>query len=104
VPEWSNGAVSKTVEPLWGSEGSNPSLSANLYSETTAWIRGTKGCALLIKRCLALLNYPQRQVFRGAAQRLVERDMGIEPVALNLDYGEIDRQQRALRVDLFEVG
>lgn len=23
-----NGAVSKTVEPLWGSEGSNPSLSA----------------------------------------------------------------------------
>ena len=29
LPEWSNGAVSKTVDLLCGSEGSNPSLSAN---------------------------------------------------------------------------
>ena len=28
MPEWSNGAVSKTVELLVGSGGSNPSLSA----------------------------------------------------------------------------
>ena len=28
MPEWLNGAVSKTVEPLAGSLGSNPSLSA----------------------------------------------------------------------------
>jgi hypothetical protein len=28
VPEWFNGAVSKTVVPLSGTEGSNPSLSA----------------------------------------------------------------------------
>ena len=28
VPERSIGAVSKTVVPLWGTEGSNPSLSA----------------------------------------------------------------------------
>ena len=30
VPEWSNGTVSKTVEPLKGSQGSNPCLSATL--------------------------------------------------------------------------
>ncbi len=28
MPEWSIGAVSKTVDPLWGSQGSNPCLSA----------------------------------------------------------------------------
>jgi hypothetical protein len=36
VPEWLNGAVSKTVERFSRSEGSNPSLSANvlcLYTE-----------------------------------------------------------------------
>jgi hypothetical protein len=31
VPERSIGAVSKTVVPLAGTEGSNPSLSANRY-------------------------------------------------------------------------
>lgn len=30
MPEWSIGAVSKTVDPLWGSQGSNPCLSATL--------------------------------------------------------------------------
>ena len=30
MPEWSNGAVSKTVVLLAGTEGSNPSLSAKL--------------------------------------------------------------------------
>jgi hypothetical protein len=29
VPEWTNGAVSKTVVVLWATEGSNPSLSAS---------------------------------------------------------------------------
>ena len=28
LPEWSNGAVSKTVVPLCGTKGSNPLLSA----------------------------------------------------------------------------
>ncbi len=28
MPEWSIGAVSKTVDPLAGSQGSNPCLSA----------------------------------------------------------------------------
>ena len=32
MPEWSNGAVSKTVERAKRSEGSNPSLSASLFS------------------------------------------------------------------------
>ena len=30
MPEWSNGAVSKTVELLVGSGGSNPPLSAKI--------------------------------------------------------------------------
>ena len=30
MPEWSNGAVSKTVVPLGGTGGSNPSFSATL--------------------------------------------------------------------------
>lgn len=29
MPEWLNGAVSKTVVVFWATEGSNPSLSAN---------------------------------------------------------------------------
>ena len=33
MPEWSNGAVSKTVVLLAGTEGSNPSLSANRACE-----------------------------------------------------------------------
>ena len=32
VPEWSIGAVSKTVDLLWGSQGSNPCLSAEIVS------------------------------------------------------------------------
>ena len=33
MPEWSIGAVSKTVVPLWGTQGSNPCLSAESQSE-----------------------------------------------------------------------
>ena len=35
-----NGAVSKTVEPLWGSEGSNPSLSAEKEEEPADIVSG----------------------------------------------------------------
>ena len=34
VPEWTNGAVSKTVVVLWATEGSNPSLSATQVLRT----------------------------------------------------------------------
>ena len=37
VPEWSIGAVSKTVDLLWGSQGSNPCLSANTNSQVLSY-------------------------------------------------------------------
>ncbi len=33
MPEWSIGAVSKTVDLFWGSKGSNPFLSARTKKE-----------------------------------------------------------------------
>lgn len=35
MPEWSNGAVSKTVDLFLGSKGSNPFLSATTQGETS---------------------------------------------------------------------
>ena len=39
MPEWSNGAVSKTVELLVGSGGSNPPLSAKGHKRTAGLAR-----------------------------------------------------------------
>ncbi len=36
VPEWLNGAVSKTVVVLWATVGSNPTLSALTINENVA--------------------------------------------------------------------
>ncbi len=44
VPERSNGAVSKTVEPFYGSGGSNPSTSAFLHKGFGGDITGLITC------------------------------------------------------------
>jgi hypothetical protein len=56
VPEWFNGAVSKTVVPLSGTEGSNPSLSAPILSfgevsELLKESRWQSGCRTSEKPC-----------------------------------------------------
>ena len=38
MPEWSIGAVSKTVDPLAGSQGSNPCLSAEKIAEQFCYL------------------------------------------------------------------
>ncbi len=45
MPEWSIGAVSKTVVPLTGTQGSNPCLSAN-DAERQQTTRSTPNFAL----------------------------------------------------------
>ena len=58
VPEWSNGAVSKTVEPS-GSQGSNPCLSATNHKSLTAapcWKDCEKFPALILITLLSTLT------------------------------------------------
>lgn len=66
MPEWSNGAVSKTVDLLWGSKGSNPFLSAATTDYQPSLFLSQRKAAYLSYGCffyLVLLQFLAKESF-----------------------------------------
>jgi hypothetical protein len=55
VPEWLNGAVSKTVVVLWATVGSNPTLSAG--QEKTSLARLLRGLTIQFSALIRLFSH-----------------------------------------------